>query len=94
MKEEKLPMSAMPEKELSALLAKLNEDIRLREKFSDAVDVDAAVAIAKEAGFNVSKADLLTAQTTQSLELSEAELEGVAGGGSMTGFLGLWCCGN
>ena len=38
MKEEKLPMSAMPEKELSALLAKLNEDIRLREKFSDAVE--------------------------------------------------------
>jgi len=43
-------------------------------------DLDAAVAMAKEAGFDVSKADWLKYQAKQTLELSDEELEGVAGG--------------
>jgi predicted ribosomally synthesized peptide with nif11-like leader len=45
-----------------------------------AADLDAAAAIAKEAGFDVSKADWLKYQAKQTLELSDEELEGVAGG--------------
>ena len=70
---------SMSEEQLSALLAKLKEDAGLREKIQGAGDLDAAVAIAKEAGFDVSKADWLKYQAKQTLELSDEELEGVAG---------------
>ena len=70
----------MSEDQLSALLAKLKEDAGLREKLQGAADLDAAVALAKEAGFDVSKADWIKRQATDALELSDAELEGVAGG--------------
>jgi predicted ribosomally synthesized peptide with nif11-like leader len=70
----------MSEEQLTALLAKLKEDAGLREKLKGAVDLDAAVAIAKEAGFDVSKADWLRHQAKQTLELTDEELEGVAGG--------------
>jgi predicted ribosomally synthesized peptide with nif11-like leader len=70
----------MSEEQLSALLAKLKEDAGLQEKLKGAADLDAAVAIAKEAGFDVSKADWLKYQANQTLELSDEELEGVTGG--------------
>ena len=69
----------MSEEQLTALLAKLKEDTGLQEKLKSATDLDAAVALAKEAGFDVSKADWLKYQAKQSLELSDEELEGVAG---------------
>jgi predicted ribosomally synthesized peptide with nif11-like leader len=70
----------MSEEQLAALLAKLKDDAGFLEKLKAAADLDAAVALAKEAGFDVSKADLLKYQATQILELSDDELEGVAGG--------------
>ena len=70
----------MSEEQLTALLAKLNDDAGLREKLNGAGDLAAAVAIAKEAGFDVSKADWLKYQAKQTLELSDEELEGVTGG--------------
>jgi predicted ribosomally synthesized peptide with nif11-like leader len=70
----------MSEDQLSALLAKLKEDAGLQEKLKGAADLDAALAMANEAGFNVSKADLLSYQAEQTLDLSDEELEGVAGG--------------
>ena len=70
----------MSEEQLSALLAKLKEDKGLQEKLKGAADLDAAVAITKGAGFDVSKADWLRYQAKQTLELSDWELEGVAGG--------------
>jgi predicted ribosomally synthesized peptide with nif11-like leader len=70
----------MSEEQLSALLAKLKEDAGLQEKLKGAADLDAALAMAKEAGFDVSKADWLKYQSKQTLELSDKELEGVAGG--------------
>jgi len=70
----------MSEEQLSALLAKLKEDAELQEKVKRAGDLDAAVALAKEAGFDVSKADWLKYQAKQTLELSDKELEVVAGG--------------
>ena len=74
----------MSEEQLTDLLAKLNDDAGLREKLKGAADLDAAVAIAKEAGFDVSKADWLKYQARQTLELSDAELEGVSGGYTYT----------
>ena len=78
--EAQTPLSAMSEEQLSALLAKIKEHAGLQEKFKGAADLDAAVALAKEAGFDVSKADWLKYQAKQALELSDEELEGVAGG--------------
>ena len=75
----------MSEEQLSNLLAKLKEDAGLQEKLKCAADLDAAVALAKEAGFDVSKADWLRYQAKQTLELSDEELEGAAGGGYMVG---------
>ena len=75
----------MSEEQLSALLAKLNGDAGLLEKLKGASELDKAVAIAKEAGFDVSKADWLKHQAKQTLELSDGELERVAGGKSWHG---------
>jgi predicted ribosomally synthesized peptide with nif11-like leader len=70
----------MSEEQLAALLAKLKDDAGLSEKLHAAADLDAAVALAKEAGFYVSKADLLKYQAQQTLELSDEELGAVVGG--------------
>ena len=70
----------MSEEQLLALLAKLKEDTGLQDKFKGAVDVDAAIALAKEAGFDLSKAVWLKYQEQQSVDLSDEEVEGVAGG--------------
>jgi len=75
-----LPLLAMSEEQLAALLAKLKDDEGLQEKLKGAADLDAVLAIAKEAGFDVSKAAWLRYQANQTLELSDEDLEGVAGG--------------
>jgi predicted ribosomally synthesized peptide with nif11-like leader len=70
----------MSEKQLTALLAKLNDDAELREKLKGAADLDAAVAMAQEAGFDVSKADWLRYQAGKILELNDDQLSMVSGG--------------
>ena len=47
---------AMSEEQLSALHARLKDDAGLEEKLKGAADLDAVAAIAKEAGFDISKA--------------------------------------
>lgn len=74
----------MSEEQLAALVAKLNDDPGLREKLEGSSDLDAFIEIAKEAGFDVSKADWLKYQKMQTLELSDAELESAAGGTEIT----------
>ena len=81
----------MSDEQLAALLAKLKEDAGLQEKLKGAADLDAAVALAKEAGFDVSKADWLKYQANQTLELSDKELEGVSGGFVTWGASGISC---
>jgi len=80
----------MSEEQLTALLAMLKEDAGLQEKLKGAADLDAAIALAKEAGFDVSKADWLKYQAKQTIELSDEELEGVAGGRLFV----TWLCSN
>ena len=73
----------MSEEQLAALIAKLKDDEGLQEKLKGASDLDAVLVIAKDAGFDISKADWLRYQAKQTIELSdeELELEGIAGGG-------------
>ena len=65
----------MSEEQLKAFLEKVKADTSLQEKLKAAANADAVVSIAKEAGFSISADDLKKAQ-----ELTEEELEGVAGG--------------
>ena len=83
------PLTAMSEEQLAALLAKLKDDAGLQEKFQGAADLDAVLVIAKDAGFDISKADWLKYQAQQTLELSDEELEGVAGGEPEASILGV-----
>jgi predicted ribosomally synthesized peptide with nif11-like leader len=66
----------MSEEQLKAFLEKVKDDTSLQEKLKAAADVNSVAAIAKEAGFMISADDLTKAQS----ELSDEELEGVAGG--------------
>ena len=67
----------MSEEQLKAFLEKLKDDTSLQEQLKAASDADAASAIAKAAGFSISADEFTKAQST---ELSDEELEGVAGG--------------
>jgi predicted ribosomally synthesized peptide with nif11-like leader len=69
----------MSEEQLAFLLAKLKNDAELQEKLKGAGDLDTALAMAKDAGFDVSKADWLRYQARQTLEMGDEELEKVAG---------------
>ena len=75
----------MSEEQLAALLAKLKDDAGLQETLKGVADPDAAVALAKEAGIDVSKADWLMYQASQTPELSDKELEDVRGGAMSEG---------
>ena len=66
----------MSEEQLKAFLEKVQGDTSLQEKLKAAADTNAVAAIAKEAGFSISADDLTKAQS----ELSDEELEDVAGG--------------
>ena len=66
----------MSEEQLKAFLEAVKADAGLQEQLKAAGDADAVVAIAKAAGFVISAAELKSAQT----DVSEEELEGVAGG--------------
>ncbi len=66
----------MSEEQLKAFLEAVKADAGLQEKLKAAGDADAVVAIAKAAGFVISAEELKKSQA----EVSEEELEGVAGG--------------
>ena len=66
----------MSEEQLKAFLEKVKGDTSLQEKLKAAADNDAVAAIAQEAGFSISADDLKKAKS----EISDDDLEGVAGG--------------
>ena len=79
----------MSAEQLTAFWAAVKADASLQEKLKAAGDADAVIAIAKAAGFAISADELKKAQSeiykkAQS-EISEEELEGVAGGGAILG---------
>ena len=69
----------MSEEQLKAFLEVVKTDAGLQEKLKADADSNAVVTIAKAAGFMISAEELKKAQA----EISEEELEGVAGGGSI-----------
>ena len=69
----------MSEQQLNAFLEKVKGDTSLQEKLNGAADADAVVEIAKEAGFSISAEDIQSMQSAM-VELSDHELEQVAGG--------------
>lgn len=70
---------AMSEEQLKAFLEAVKADAGLQEKLKAAGDANAVVAIAKAAGFVIS-VELVKAER----QLSDEELEGVAGGTIVT----------
>ena len=69
-------LKPLSEEQLKAFLEAVQADAGLQEKLKTAKDVDAVVEIAKAAGFAISAEELKKSQA----EISEEELEGVAGG--------------
>ena len=69
----------MSEEQLKAFLENVKADASLQEKLNGAEDTDAVVEIAKEAGFSITAEDIQAMQSA-TVELSDEELEGAAGG--------------
>lgn len=84
----------MVEEQLKAFLETIKTDTGPQEKLKAATNADAVVAIANESGFVVSSHDLPT--QTDGTEISEEELESVAGGGLSQACLSFisGCCGD
>ena len=78
----------MSEEQLKAFMEAVKADAGLQEKLKGAANPDTTTTLAKEAGFDVSKDDWLKYQASQTVELSDEELEVVAGGAHTDG----WGC--
>ena len=74
----------MSEEQLKAFLEKVKADTSLQSKLKAAASPEAAMDIAKAAGFSITSEDIQSMQST-TVELSDEELEGAAGGGGWTG---------
>ena len=77
----------MSEEQLKAFLEKVKGDTTLQEQLKAAASPEAAIEIAKEAGFAITAEDIQSMQSA-TVELSDAELEGAAGGWRRTGICG------
>ena len=77
-----LSPSQMSEEQLKFFLEKAKTDASIEEKLKTAANVDAVIAIAKEAGFAIAAEDIQSIQSTA--ELSEDEIEAISGGASPT----------
>ena len=69
----------MSEEQLKAFLEKVKADTNIQEKLKAAASPEAAIDIAKEAGFSITAEDIQSMQSS-TVELSDEELEGAAGG--------------
>ena len=69
----------MSEEQLKAFLEKVKTDTSLQEQLKAATSPEAAIDIAKEAGFSITAEDIQSMQSA-TVELSEEELEGASGG--------------
>ena len=69
----------MSEEQLKAFLEKVKGDTSLQEKLKAAASPEAAIEIAKDAGFSITAEDIQSMQSTAG-EVSGKELEGAAGG--------------
>ena len=70
----------MSEEQLKVFIEKVKADTSLQEKLEAAASPEAAIEIAKAAGFLITAEDIQSMQSA-TVELSDEELEGAAGGG-------------
>ena len=70
----------MSEEQLNAFLEKVKGDTSLQEKLKAAASPEAAMEIAKAAGFAITSEDIQSMQS-EPVELSDEDLEDAAGGG-------------
>ena len=70
----------MSEEQLNAFLEKVKADTSLQEKIKAAASPEVAIEIAKEAGFSITAEDIQSMQSNGTVELSDKELDGAAGG--------------
>ena len=80
----------MSEEQLKAFLEKVKGDTSLQEQLKVAASPEAAIEIAKEAGFAITADDIQSMQSA-TVELSDEELEGAAGGGTWRTCLSACC---
>ena len=69
----------MSEEQLKAFLERVKADTSLQEKLKAAASPEAVLEIANEAGFSITAEDIQSMQSS-TVELSDEELEGAAGG--------------
>ena len=69
----------MSEEQLKAFLEKVKADTSLQEKLKAAGSNEAAIEIAKDAGFAITAEDMQSMQS-ETVELSDEELEEASGG--------------
>ena len=69
----------MSEEQLEAFLEKVKTDTSLQEKLKAAASPEAAIDIAKAAGFSITAEDIQSMQSPTA-ELSDEELEEASGG--------------
>ena len=80
----------MSEEQLKAFLEKVKSDTSLQEKLKAAASPEAAIEIAKEAGFAITAEDIQSMQSATA-ELSDEELEIAGGrGGCQTKSMSCW----
>ena len=77
----------MSEEQLKGFLEKVKADTSLQEKLKAAASPEAAIEIAKAAGFAITAEDIQSMQSAP-VELSDEELEDAAGGRWMGGRTG------
>ena len=82
----------MSEEQLKAFLEKVKGDTSLQERLKAAASPEAAIEIAKEAGFSITSEDIHSNDSI-TRELSDEELEGAAGGFGLGGTERTFCIG-
>ena len=71
----------MSVEQLKAFVEKVKSDTSLQEKVKAAASPEAAIEVAKAAGFSITLEDISSMQSeTEEEDLSDEELEGVSGG--------------
>ena len=79
----------MSEEQLKGFLEAVNADAGLQEQLKAAADTDAVVEIAKATGFVISAEELEALALQAQAEMSDEELQGVAGGGEGAAVVGV-----
>ena len=82
----------MPEDQLQSFIGAVRADSALQERLKAAMpDLDAVAAIAKDAGFDVNKEEMMKFNKQQTQELSDEELETAAGGNDLCSICWEFC---